>query len=175
MKKTHNINLGGVPFIIDEDAYHSLDNYLDEIGIRLDGSDDNEVLDDIESRIADIFKEEITSPKSQVVSIALVRRAIAIIGNANEFGEPKHTFKDECENPKPLRLYRSRDEKIIGGVCGGIAEYFNADPTVIRIITFLLVFLGGLSLWVYIILWIVIPLKPYELEDQCHKRKNKRK
>jgi phage shock protein PspC (stress-responsive transcriptional regulator) len=58
------------------------------------------------------------------------------------------------------RLYRSRTEKMIAGVCGGVAEYFNTDPTVIRLMWVLITLLGGAGVLVYIILWIVMPLAP---------------
>ncbi len=58
------------------------------------------------------------------------------------------------------RLYRSRTEKMIAGVCGGVAEYFNMDPTVIRLIWVLITLLGGAGVLLYIILWIVMPLAP---------------
>lgn len=61
---------------------------------------------------------------------------------------------------KPRRLYRSREEKILGGVCGGIAEYFNTDPTIIRLIWILLAIAYGSGILAYIIAWIIIPLKP---------------
>lgn len=57
------------------------------------------------------------------------------------------------------RLYRSRD-KIIAGVCAGLAEYFGLDTSLVRIATLLLIFFGGLSLWVYIILWLIVPKAP---------------
>lgn len=171
MKKTVSVNLGGSPFIIDEDAFTRLKNYLSEIEIRLDG-DDSEVMEDIEIRIADIFTEN-TSARTQVVSMTLVNRAISIIGQANEFGEPRRTAHSQCENDTPQRLYRSRNEKVLGGVCGGLADYFNIDLTLVRVLTFILIFLGGLSLWVYIILWIAIPLEPRE--DACFKSYTKKR
>lgn len=173
MKKTLSINLGGFPFIIDEDAYGTLNNYLSEIEIRLDRTDDKEILEDIESRIADILKESILQPDRQVVTLPLVKRAISIIGSASEFGEPKRTMNREnaeCNNDR-RKLYRSRTDKIIGGVCGGVAEYFCIDPTVVRLITFFLVFLGGLSLWVYIIMWIAVPLAPRDSNLDNHNSK----
>ena len=57
------------------------------------------------------------------------------------------------------KLYRSTD-RVIGGVCGGIAEYFGLDTSTIRIVTLILILFGGLSLWVYILLWIIIPNAP---------------
>jgi phage shock protein PspC (stress-responsive transcriptional regulator) len=60
----------------------------------------------------------------------------------------------------PRRLTRSSTDKKIGGVCGGLAEYFDLDPTLIRVIWVLLVLCGGTGLLAYIILWIVLPLGP---------------
>lgn len=87
MKKTLQVNIGGRPFIIDEDAYLTLRQYLDEVGIRLDGSESSEVMEDIETRIADLFQETLSS-RIQVVNLDAVRHAIAILGSAKEFGEP---------------------------------------------------------------------------------------
>jgi phage shock protein C len=58
------------------------------------------------------------------------------------------------------KLYRSREDAMIGGVCAGIAEYFNIDTSLVRLATVILIFPGGLSFWAYIIAWIIIPQKP---------------
>jgi phage shock protein C len=58
------------------------------------------------------------------------------------------------------KLYRSRSERWLAGVCGGIGDYFNTDPTVIRIIFVLATFIMGGGLWIYLILWLIIPLEP---------------
>lgn len=58
------------------------------------------------------------------------------------------------------KLYRSRENAMIGGVCAGLAEYFNIDPSLVRLAAVILVFPGGLGIWAYIISWIVIPQKP---------------
>ncbi|MGF0096545.1 PspC domain-containing protein [Peptoniphilus sp. SGI.035] len=60
------------------------------------------------------------------------------------------------------RLYRSRDDAMFAGVCGGIAKYLGIDSTIVRIVTFLFIVPGGLSIWVYIALAIIIPLEPRE-------------
>jgi len=62
------------------------------------------------------------------------------------------------------RLYRSRHEKIIGGVCGGVGRYFDIDPTIVRLILVLLFFAKGIGALAYLIAWIIIPIKPYEAE-----------
>ena len=61
------------------------------------------------------------------------------------------------------KLYRSTTDKMIGGVAGGLAEYFDIDSTLVRVLFIVVVFLGGGGIIVYIILWIVVPQKPYEL------------
>jgi len=58
------------------------------------------------------------------------------------------------------RLYRSRTEEMIAGVCGGLADYLNVDPTVIRLVFLLLLFAGGGGLFIYLILWVIMPLEP---------------
>lgn len=61
-------------------------------------------------------------------------------------------------NNQPVkRLYRSKSNRIIGGVCGGLADYLNIDATALRVITALLTFVMGMSLWVYLLAWLIIP------------------
>ena len=62
------------------------------------------------------------------------------------------------------RLTRSRTERWVGGVCGGIGEYFNLDPTIIRILFVLLALIVGGGLLIYLILWLIIPQEP-EMTD----------
>ena len=57
------------------------------------------------------------------------------------------------------RLYRSRKERIIAGVCGGLAEYFGMDPTWMRLIFLLFLLLGGSAILVYLIMWMIVPIK----------------
>lgn len=181
MKKTLNANIGGFSFVVDEDAFKVLRRYLNEIDVRLEGEESKEVLEDIERRIADIFNENIT-PRVQVVNIDLVRRAIAIIGSAEEFGEPhRSTVNPEYDYEEPQqypeeprkKLYRSRKDAVLGGVCAGIANYFGLDITLVRILTFILIFFGGISLWIYIILWIVLPKEPIRKFNLNNARKRR--
>ena len=155
MKKTLNVNIGSLAFVIDEDAYHILRKYLDDVGERFEPVEAAETLNDLEMRIADIFSENLASPR-QVVNADLVRKTIAILGRADEFGEPRRKRQEARQNDlKQLR--RSRHNRVLGGVCGGLADYFGIDVAVIRLLMVLLIFFGGISVWVYIILWIVIP------------------
>jgi len=61
---------------------------------------------------------------------------------------------------EPKRLYRSRDEKMLGGVCGGLAEYLNLDPSIVRLIFVVMFFAGCSGFLVYLIMWIITPLEP---------------
>ena len=60
------------------------------------------------------------------------------------------------------RLYRSKDERMIWGICGGLGQYFDVDPTIVRVVWVLTLFLGGFGILAYIILRFVIPLEPLE-------------
>jgi len=63
------------------------------------------------------------------------------------------------------KLYRSKKDRMIAGVCGGIAEYFDVDPTLIRLLTVIFVLLGGAGVICYIIAWIIIPKNPGQVYD----------
>lgn len=155
MKKTLNVRIGNVAFTIDEDAFALLNAYLEDIRNCCEESVAAETVVDVENRIGDLFAERVG--ENEVVTIALVREAMNIIGSADNFGERRATFTPQPEVKR--RLYRSRD-KVIGGVCAGLAEYFGVNLTALRLIVFFCTFFGGLSLWVYIILWALIPLNP---------------
>ncbi len=164
MKQTYNVNIGGRAYNIDTDAYEILDRYLRDISSRLKDSE-GESMDDIEARIADLFDERISSTM-QVVNQEMVRRAMAVIGRPEVFGGQKRGFSyhgGACDEA-PRKLYRSSEDKVFGGVCGGLADYFNTDPSIIRLIAVLLLFLGGVSFWVYIVMWIVVPRAPKYLK-----------
>lgn len=160
MKKTLNVNVGGQAFVMDEDAYRMLERYLNDIGDRCEEECREETEADVEMRVADIFSENLSSDK-QVVGVELVRRIMAVIGRPDAFGE-RPDGKASRPSPKAdiRRLRRSRCDRVIAGVCGGLAQYFGLDVTLVRVLTFLLIFFGGVSLWVYIILWIAIPDEP---------------
>lgn len=162
MKETINVNIGSQSFTLDYDAYQTLRTYLEDVESRM-GADDKEVMNDIENRMAEIFREKTPSPM-MVVTLETVRSAMAQMGRPEEFGE-RRVREEQFRNINPSldstytqRVFRRPlYDRVFGGVCAGVARYFNTDAAVIRLITFLLVFFGTLSLWVYIILWIVMP------------------
>lgn len=160
MKETVNANIGSLSFTLDEDAYRKLKAYLEEVGRHLP-ADDTDTAGDIERRVAEIFRELVSSPM-RVISIAEVEEAMRRLGAPEDFGA--ETAARVVEEPRRSStrqpLYRSRSNRSIAGVCGGLADYFHADPTLLRLLTLFLILFGGLSIWVYIILWIIIPEEP---------------
>lgn len=163
MNKTVNINLGGVFFHIDEDAYQKLSRYFDAIKRSLNNaSGQDEVIKDIEMRIAELLGEKQKSDK-HVVGLKEVDEVIAIMGQPEDYileDEPK-TFENNYQQSgtgKSKKLYRDGEKGMIGGVAAGLGHYFNVDAVWIRVVLLLLVFAGfGTGIFAYIILWIVTP------------------
>jgi phage shock protein PspC (stress-responsive transcriptional regulator) len=151
-----DVKIGSTAFTIEEGAYRALDNYLDDIRSRIDEAGAAEVMGDLEMRIADLLSNWLGNPNG-VVDMYLVRRVQETIGRPEEFGELKHPTQQPTEEDYK-RLMRTSGDKVIGGVCGGIAKFTHIDPTLLRIATLLLMIFGGLSLWIYIILWIFMPI-----------------
>lgn len=157
MKETINVNLAQQAFTMDKDAYVTLTSYLDDIGRRLP-ADDTDTLPDIEARIAEIFRERVPSPM-MVITYATVLATMQQIGNAEMFGEANRPL-NESEQPhvgkkSTRRFVRSIDDKAIAGVCGGIAEYFGIDSTLVRIIFVVGVIAGFSTGLLYFIIWLV--------------------
>lgn len=153
------INLWGQVFHIDEDAYETLQHYISRIEQRFSGSDEGkEIVEDVESRIAELFKERLGTER-QVINMDDVNYAIGIIGTPEDFDAPENSSNETKEEKKQKgsskRLYRDPDNRILGGVGGGLAAYFGIDPAIIRIILILTFFISGPL--IYIVLWIVLP------------------
>ena len=156
MKSTMNVNIGGQAFVMDEDACLVLKAYLESWEINLSADPGKrEILDDMESRIAEIFLESIKVP-GQVVPMALVEKAIGIMGRPDE-AEPFNEKSGTATPQSYRRIYRDPDNRILGGVCSGLGLYWRIDPIIFRllfIIGTLIAFTGAL---IYLILWIAIP------------------
>ena len=161
MNKTININLGGLSFHIDEDAYQKLSRYFEAIKLSLSksGSQD-EIIRDIEIRIAELFIEWQTA-QNQVVTLTQVDQMIGIMGQPEDYridDEPEEAYST-YQSAKPYRkLYRDTDKGMIGGVSSGLSHYFGIDTVWIRILFAVVVFAGfGTGIIIYLILWIVTP------------------
>ena len=157
MKKTLNIGIGGKSFIIDEDAHIRLGHYLETFRSRLTDDQGSEVMDDIEARIAELLLSNLGSGQ-QSVSLALVNRITARLGMPDgkpEFENNENMEEHTMSNPVK-KLYLDVESRKLGGVCSGLAAYFDVDVTIIRII-FLTLLLCGIGFWLYLIIWIVAP------------------
>lgn len=158
MKKTLTVNLNNQVFHVDEDAHIRLKEYLDRIESHFSNKEERaDIISDIETRISELFSER-TSAEKQVITLKDVEEIIRIMGDPVEIGGGSETGKDQQSTTSTTRrLYRDPDNRVLGGVCGGIGQYFKLDPIIFRVI-FLIVFFGfGIGFLIYIILWIVVP------------------
>lgn len=177
MKKTYNINISGYGFVIDEDAYDVLHSYLTTLSEICDKGGEKETALDIECRIAEIFTENHSKRGPYIISITDVEEVIGRMGSPEEIIDLEVAESTgHCVPPQlppqikepvfiPKRLYRDVDNKIIGGVCSGLACYLGVDPTWMRILAIVGLFLSASWVaFVYILLWIVIPpaVTPFE-------------
>lgn len=162
MNKTIIININGTVFHIEEDAYEILKAYMTNVKRHfMNSADSLEITTDIENRIAEMFNEILLKEGKQVVVDTDVQSVIDQMGHVEDFEE----FADDSNdgnntfnyNTGERRLFRDPDDRIISGVCAGIANYFNMQPVWIRLAFALTFFFFGTGLLLYIILWIVIP------------------
>ena len=158
MKITVSINLGGYSFNIDEDAYAELKMYLKNLDLHFAGEESSsEILSDIETRMAELFRTKITSYK-QVINVEDVRQSISVLGTPEDISDNDgKSAREKFSSPGYHRIYRDPDHRIIGGVCSGMGAYWNIDPVIVRVLFIALALAGGLGVMVYLILYIVIP------------------
>ena len=157
MKQTRTVNIAGINFYLDEDAYQILDNYLKELRKHFKYQEEAaEIISDIENRMAELFQQKLKNPQT-VITREDVNNVIAILGKPGDFDqEDPEENKNSSKKHKMKRLYRNMDDRILAGVCSGLGAYVNLDPVIIRII-FIIVTLSGISILIYLIMWIVIP------------------
>lgn len=167
MNKTVTMNLSGIIFHIEEDAYEKLNKYLSTIrGYFKDSEGRDEIMSDIESRIAEMLQEKVSKTK-QAVLMMDIDSVIAVMGKPEDFAGTEETAENKTESSeneskasgstKRRRVFRDPDDKILGGVCSGIANYFNFDPLWLRAAFAVSFFVFGSGLLLYIILCIIIP------------------
>ncbi len=167
MNRTITMNLSGIIFHIEEDAYDKLNKYLSTIRSYFKDSDGrDEIMSDIESRIAEMLQEKVSKTK-QAVLMMDVESVIAVMGKPEDFAgdaEPsQHTNTDNTNTSnatfqhKRKRIFRDPDEKRVGGVCAGIAHYFDFDPIWLRAAFAISFFIFGSGFLLYCILWVILP------------------
>jgi phage shock protein PspC (stress-responsive transcriptional regulator) len=177
MKKNISINISGIIFHIEEDGYENLRKYLDSINKYFASFEDSsEILADIESRVAEIFLSKLNEGK-QVITAEDVNSLITTMGSVSDFKAAEDqdfaqtdplgakssgrssgsSASDQKTYTPPRQLMRDERRKILGGVCSGMANYFNVDPVWIRLLFALTAFAYGVTILVYIVMWIVVP------------------
>ncbi|MDR0206935.1 MAG: PspC domain-containing protein [Bacteroidales bacterium] len=157
MKKVTTVNIGGFCFVVEEDAYIRLDNYLNSFRASISNKQDiTEIMEDIEARIAEIFHENLKT-NQQVVDMKLVNKVISQLGYPEGKSSSEETYNFQSSEKALKRLFRDLDNSIFGGVCSGLGVYFDLDVIAIRILFLVGLAFGGISFWLYLIMWIVVP------------------
>ena len=165
MKKTMTINLGGFVFNIDEDAYSKLQQYLSDLGRHFSEEEKEEIMRDIEARIAELFTSRLVN--RNVVEMKDVEEVIAVMGQPSQFEDGDETKKEgrttttnasEPKRSQVRKFYRDSTNKMIGGVASGLAAYMDWDVTLVRLFFVLVLLLSfGWTSFIYILMWIFVP------------------
>ncbi len=167
MNQTVTVNISGIVFHIEVDAYENLKKYLNKIrGYFKNSEESEEIMTDIEARIAELFNEKITS-ENQVVNTKDVDEVINVMGKPEQYvdedEEPQEAPKQDNSSSNnrtyttAKKLFRDSDDRMIGGVSAGIGAYFGVETIWTRLFFVLSTLIWGFGPLVYLILWIVIP------------------
>ena len=167
MKKTISITLGKQFFHIEESAFTKLDTYLNAVKNSLDNEGKEEIINDIEDRISELFFERYNE-NLHTITDEDVDYIISVMGQPEDYAlgnetdnTQSQTTQNQTENTfeqiKRKKLYRDGHSRVLGGVCSGMGHYFGIDPVWIRLIVLVSVFFLGLSILVYPLLWLIIP------------------
>jgi phage shock protein PspC (stress-responsive transcriptional regulator) len=177
MKKVININFQGRVIPIEESAYDMLKQYVESLRrffANEEGRD--EIINDIEGRIAELFGESLKKG-STCITEDDVNKIIASMGRPEDFEDEEGKVKSQLGGeeqkqntggsnyeyssaiPPRGRLYRDETDKILGGVCSGLANYLRVDPTIVRLVFALISFGAGTGILLYILLWVILPSK----------------
>lgn len=152
--------MNGLVFMIEEDALQKLSAYFESIKAHY-GADGGEITGDIEADIADKFQAK-SGGRQKVITAIDVEEIIKVMGTVSQIGEEE---SEESAAPgeakdgqkKARRLYRDKDNAILGGVCSGLAAYFAIDPVIVRLVFIALTLMNGAGILVYIVFWLVVP------------------
>lgn len=163
MEKVLNINFQGRVIPIEETAYNNLKQYIEDLTRHFANEESrDEIINDIENRIAELLSERVkrgalcitmADLNAVIDSIGRLEDIEAAEGEEIKSGQKAYTSL-AGDSMLRDRFYRNADDKVIAGVCSGIAARVGIDPLVVRI---LFVLLSGALLWIYILLWIVVP------------------
>jgi len=161
MKKTVNVNINGRAFVIDENAYLLLDNYLKNLKYyfrKEEGADD--IIADFESRIEELLSERLRLG-AQVINQEHVEEVIARVGKPGEFAEEDSRAEEATQSAAQetkRKLFRNPDNKMLGGIFSGLGAFFGCDVTLLRIIGVILLFVTQLVIVpIYLVMWLIVP------------------
>ena len=186
MKKVININFQGRVVPIEESAYEILKKYTESLSrffANEEGKD--EIINDIEGRIGELFEETLKKGTTCICDDD-VNKIIASMGRPEDFEAEEISVKEQLTDNSSsqqkqskvstfsatakTKMFRDENNKVLGGVCSGIANYFNTDPLIIRIVTLILVFSFGVGIIPYLILWVVVPSSSTKVIGSVRKR-----
>ena len=161
MNKTVNINIGGLFFHIDEDAYQKLSRYFDAIKRSLSNAGGkDEIMKDIEMRVAELLTEKQKSDK-HVINLKDVDDVVTVMGQPEDYRIDDDNQEPSSANftsSRRKKLYRDKDNGLIAGVCTGLGHYFGIDSVWIKIMFLIFVFAGfGTGIIAYFVLWVATP------------------
>ncbi len=167
MKKVININFQGRVVPIEETSYDLLKQYTDSLRIYFANEEGrDEIINDIESRIGELFQERIKSGATCITDDD-INGIINNIGRPQDLADADASSDNSYTNKKQdtgneyqqtafipgKRLYRDANNKVLGGVCSGIAAYFNIEPIIVRLVFIF----SGIGFIAYILLWAFVP------------------
>ena len=169
MKKIININFHSRVIPIEETAYDILRKYVESLKKHFAGEEGgDEIVNDIENRFAELFSDRLKKGATCITD-ADVEEIINSMGRPEDFDQdedPKSAgyrasaaAAADTAGDEPRRLYRSENDKMLGGVCGGLAAYLKIDSSVVRLIFALLILGFGTGVLLYLILWVVLPAR----------------
>ena len=187
MKKVININFQGAIVPIEESSYELLQEYIESLRLYFANEEGrDEIINDIESRISELFQERLKGG-STCITDEDVNAIIKNMGRPVDLEEAEKGENTESNNGKSdqstkeksesfqanwqgkrKRLYRDENNKILGGVCSGIAAYFSIDPVIVRIV-FIIFMISGIGILAYILIWMFVPGSSM-LENGARKR-----
>ncbi len=178
MNKTIIININGIIFHIEEDAYEVLRNYMTDVNRHFANEDDSmEITSDIENRVAEMFTEILNREARSVIVANDVNAVIGQMGTVEDFeindGEQKPHYNAGPDFATNRKLFRDPDHHLLGGVCSGIANYFDIDVIWIRLGFIITVPMGGIGFMAYIILWVILPRAVTRADRMAMKGENR--
>ncbi|MDO4461603.1 MAG: PspC domain-containing protein [Bacteroidia bacterium] len=182
MKRTVDVNLNGIHFVIDEDAYSLLEQYINDLEAHFSKEEERDVVTDIEARIAELFSDSLIHGRN-VVDIETTRQTLDRIGRPEQMDDNNgdnydtnntqynKSEKDDTRNYtnntsdsdllnkfRSVKLYRDTDDVMVAGVCSGIALRAHTEAWIIRLAVVLLsIFTNGPMLLAYLAMWILMP------------------